>query len=266
MDFLPFFALDTYNLVGTLIISFGIQVLFFIFAATFKTDVFTDLSYSLTFVLLSLVLLLGTGNLSFPQILLGAAVILWGIRLGGYLFTRILKMKKDPRFDGIRENVVKFAGFWLVQAITVWIVMIPVTRYFSIDQDGGLGIPLILGLLLWAAGLIIETLADLQKSKSKKEQPNRWVSRGLWKYSRHPNFFGESLCWWGLWIATLGGVSFSFWIPGIVGPIFITILLLFGSGIPTVEKRARQKYGESAEYREYRDRTSLFIPLPPKKE
>ena len=269
MEFLPFFAFDAYNVLGTLIVSFGIQVLFFIFAATFKTDVFTDLSYSLTFVLLALVLMLGQSGLALHQLVVGGAVILWGVRLGGYLFTRILKMKKDPRFDSIRGSVLKFAGFWFVQAITVWIVMVPVTRYLSIGLEegveSGFGIAVVLGLLLWAGGLLIEAFADGQKSKAKSEDPKRWVSRGLWKYSRHPNYFGEALCWWGLWIVTLQGVSFSFWIVGIVGPLFITVLLLFGSGVPTVEKRAEQNYGDIPEYREYRARTSLFIPLPPKK-
>jgi steroid 5-alpha reductase family enzyme len=237
---------------------------FFAVAAARKTDVVTDLSYSLTFALLAVVLLF-TGAGEATQVVASLLVVIWAVRLGAYLFRRILRMKVDHRFDDMRDKPLRFARFWLLQAITVAVVMLPVS--YLLDREGapGFGAWMIFGVVVWLVGLVIEAVADAQKSafRAKDENGGRFVSTGLWHYSRHPNYFGEILLWWGVFfyaVPFLHGAAFAV----VVGPVFITLLLLFVSGIPLLERSADKKYGDDPAYREYKRKTSILVPLPPR--
>jgi steroid 5-alpha reductase family enzyme len=245
-------------------VAFAVNGAFFAVAAARKTDVVTDLSYSLTFALLAVVLLFA-GAAKPAQLVASLLVVVWAARLGAYLFRRILRMKVDHRFDGMREHPLRFARFWLLQSITVAVVMLPVSYLLGRDHPPGLGLWSIAGAALWLAGLLVETVADAQKAafKAKEENRGRFVATGLWRYSRHPNYFGEMLVWWGLFVSTvpaLHGAAFAV----VVGPVFITLLLLFVSGIPPVERSADEKYGSDPAYRDYKRRTSILVPLPPR--
>ena len=112
---------------------------------------------------------------------------------------------------------------------------------------------------------MIEAVSDAQKSafKGKNQNRERFITSGLWRYSRHPNYFGEMLVWWGLFIFAvpfLHGAAFAV----VIGPVFITLLLLFVSGIPLLERSADARYGDDPVYREYKRRTSILVPLPPR--
>jgi steroid 5-alpha reductase family enzyme len=253
-----------------ILIALGISVLinavFFAFAAILRTDKVTDLSYSLTFVALSILLLVKSGSFTVLPIVTAALICIWGIRLGAYLFARILKTGVDHRFDDMRDRPLRFARFWALQAVTVWVVMLPAIRLFSLKPSGLLGWVSILGILIWAIGFAIEAVSDRQKTvfKSNPAGSGGFITTGLWKYSRHPNYFGESLLWWGLFVAVLP--VFSGWdFLTALGPLYLTLLLLFVSGVPLLEKSADKKFGSDPLYREYKRRTSIFIPLPPKK-
>lgn len=252
------------SIVQLLLVSLLINGAFFILAAILRTDVFTDITYSLSFIALAAILLLFTPTASLPGTIAAIAVILWAIRLGGYLFWRILHIKVDHRFDDKRDNFVRFGAFWLLQAISVWVIMLPVYGFFSAGKDTTLSPALLVpGLAVFLAGFILETVADAQKYafKSKPESKGTFMSRGVWKYSRHPNYFGEMLVWWGIsfpGVFLFRGFEFLYFI----GPVFITMLLLFVSGIPLLEKEADRKWGERDDYREYKKRTSLLVPLP----
>ncbi|HET7354805.1 MAG TPA: DUF1295 domain-containing protein [Gaiellaceae bacterium] len=245
-------------------VAFAVNAVFFAVAAARKTDVVTDLSYSLTFVLLAIVLPL-TGAAEPVQLVASLLVLVWAFRLGGYLFRRILRIKVDHRFDGIRDEPLRFARFWLLQAITVAVVMLPVSYLLDRDRPPRLGAWSIAGATVWLVGLLVEAVADSQKAafKAKEENRGRFVSTGLWRYSRHPNYFGEMLVWWGLFVyavPVLHGAAFVV----VAGPLFITFLLLFGSGIPPLERSADERYGSDAAYRDYKRRTSILVPLPPR--
>lgn len=247
-------------------ISIGINAVFFVCAALLRTDKVTDLSYSLSFVVLAVVLILRGGYFTLLHVLTAALICAWGIRLGAYLFSRILKTGVDHRFDDMRNRPLRFARFWALQALTVWVVMLPVTRLFSLPGKAGLPAVTILGAALWVLGFALEVASDAQKSAFKRNPPNRdhFISSGLWRYSRHPNYFGESLLWWGLFIAAIP--VFSGWdFLTALGPLFLTLLLLFVSGVPLLEKSADKKHGGEPAYQEYKRRTSLFIPLPPRR-
>jgi steroid 5-alpha reductase family enzyme len=254
--------------VTAILLSLGIALavngVFFAVAAARRTDVVTDLSYSLTFAVLAVVLLF-TGAAEPIQLVASLLVVVWAVRLGTYLFRRIMRMKVDHRFDGMRDDPLRFARFWLLQAITVAVVMLPVTYLLDRDDPPGIGAWSIAGAAVWLVGLLVEAIADAQKSafKAKAENRHRFVASGLWRYSRHPNYFGEMLVWWGLFLYTvpvLHGAAFAV----VAGPVFITLLLLFVSGIPPLERSAEEKYGNDPAYREYKRRTSILVPLPPR--
>jgi steroid 5-alpha reductase family enzyme len=238
---------------------------FFAVAAIRKTDVVTDLSYSLSFAVLAVVLpFLGAGE---PvQLVASLLVLLWAVRLGGYLFLRILRIKVDHRFDDMRDEPLRFARFWALQAISVAVIMLPVSYLLGRDNPPGFGHWAVAGVAIWLVGLAIETLADAQKSafKSKDENRGRFIASGLWRYSRHPNYFGEMLVWWGLFVYAVPFLDGWSWAV-VIGPVFITLLLLFVSGIPLLERSADEKYGDDPAYREYKRRTSILVPLPPRR-
>ena len=245
-------------------LALGVNGAFFVVAAARKTDVVTDLSYSLTFALLAVVLPF-TGAGKAVQLVASLLVIIWAVRLGGYLFRRILKMKVDHRFDGIRDDPLRFGRFWLLQAITVAVVMLPVTYLLDRDHPPGFGVWGAAGAAVWLVGLLVEAVSDAQKAafRSKSENLGRFIASGLWRYSRHPNYFGEMLVWWGLFlysVPVLQSAAFAV----VLGPVFITLLLLFVSGIPPLERSADETYGGEPAYREYKRRTSILVPLPPR--
>jgi steroid 5-alpha reductase family enzyme len=252
-------------IVLSFVIALALNGAFFAVAAARRTDVVTDLSYSLTFALLAVVLPF-TGGREPSQLIASLLVLLWAIRLGGYLFRRILRMKVDHRFDAMRDKPLRFARFWLLQAVAVAVIMLPVS--YLLDRSGapGFGAWAAAGVAVWLAGLLIEAVADAQKSafRSKDEHRGRFIASGLWRYSRHPNYFGEILVWWGLFLYAvpfLDGAAFAV----VVGPVFITLLLLFVSGIPLLERSANEKYGDDPAYRDYKRRTSILVPLPPRR-
>ncbi len=256
------------TLLQMLLVSLAINGVFFIMAAFLRTDVFTDITYSLSFIVLAVMLWASSSGRSPVQLFSIAAVILWGLRLGSYLFNRILHIKVDHRFDDKRDNFVRFGSFWLLQAITVWVVLLPVYGIMSLDRIPDLELAFLLpGVLMFVLGLVIETAADFQKYrfKMKEENKGKFMSSGIWKYSRHPNYFGEMLVWWG--IALPGIVLFegAAWLY-FIGPVFITLLLLFVSGIPLLEKSADRKWGTDPAYVRYKKTTSLLVPLPVRKD
>ena len=249
----------------SLAVALAVNGAFFAVAAVRRTDVVTDLSYSLTFIVLAVVLPF-TGSRKPVQLVAALLVLAWAIRLGAYLFRRILQIKVDHRFDEMRDKPLRFARFWLLQAITVAVVMLPVSYLLSLRQPRGVGAWAIAGAVVWFVGFLVEAVADAQKGAFRANEANRgrFIASGLWRYSRHPNYFGEILVWWGLFVyvvPVLHGAAFAV----VAGPVFITLLLLFVSGIPLVERSADEKYGSNPAYRDYRRRTSILVPLPPRR-
>lgn len=120
-----------------------------------------------------------------------------------------------------------------------------------------------LGLFIYLIGLSNETIADWQKInfKKKKENRDKWMDSGIWKYARHPNYFGKMLVWWGIFVANINFLKGTNFLT-ILGPIFISLMLRFVSGVPTIESRYEEKFGDNKEYRKYKENTRLLIPLP----
>jgi steroid 5-alpha reductase family enzyme len=247
----------------SLIASMGIQLVLFVPAFGFKTDKLTDISYGLTFIVLALIMLL-LHPVTQGKLIVGFMVLAWGLRLGIFLFRRILRMKKDARFDGIREHLFKFLGFWGVQGLTVWGVMLASSLYIS--GSGKLSWISIIGFSIWAAGISIESVADLQKSRFLAKQKGGFLDTGLWRYSQHPNYFGEILCWAGMYIFVLPGLVGWHALAGLISPLFITTILLFFSGIPKADEQMQRLFGKDKAYQGYRKRTSKLVLWIPKQD
>ncbi len=252
-------------LVQTFVISFLLQIIFFVVAFVWQTDKFTDLAYAASFIVITIYFLLRNPAASFWQLILALLVILWAVRLGVYLFIRILAIKKDERFDQMRGHFLKYLQFWLLQALTIAVVISPVSLVLAkakpADPQGLQRWPLIAGLLIWLIGLGLETVADWQKFQFKNRSANKgkWVDVGLWQYSRHPNYFGEMLCWWGVYIFSLSFlIGWEF--LTVVSPVFITLLLRFVSGVPILEKKYDERFKNNDGYKQYKQQTNLLIP------
>lgn len=200
------------------------------------------------------------------RIVAAAAAGFWSLRLGGYLHRRIHRMhpKEDARYAKLREvwkGRVKpaFFGFFQMQAVSVILLALP---FFAIsNKPAPWGVFETIGLAVALVGLIGESLADRQMAAFKRgNSDSKAVCRdGLWRYSRHPNYFFESVIWWGFYLFACG--SPWGWAT-IHAPVAITWLLLRVTGIPPTEAAAVARKGDA--YREYQRTTSAFIPLPPK--
>jgi steroid 5-alpha reductase family enzyme len=201
-------------------------------------------------------------------LILGVAFFIWAFRLSGYILYRNIKLKhEDPRYTEMRKgwgkNIKLNAYFrvYVLQALLSLIVASPIIALFSQEKiDPLLSLIDFIGMGLLAFGFLFESIADYQKNKFKSNIHNKGkpCNVGLWKYSRHPNYFGEAVFWWGIALLTVTQVPI-YW--ALLGPVFITFLLIKVSGVAMLEK----SYEENNIYGEYRKTTSEFIPWIPKK-
>lgn len=248
------------------LIVFGVifvsQILFFIYAFVNRTDRVTDLSYGLTFIFGSLAaFILNFQYVSLFQTVMLILVSIWGVRLATYLFIRVIKVGKDERFDGIRENLKKFGSFWMIQAISVFIILLPTIYILLNKQEMSFNPFSSFGLVLALLGILLEGIADYQKYVFKNIESNRgkFIKSGVWKYSRHPNYLGEIMVWVGIFIYALpflNGIA----LVTIISPIYISSLLLWFSGIPTLEKKYDIRYAQDTEYLKYKKNTGILLP------
>ncbi|XP_074576761.1 uncharacterized protein LOC141833259 [Curcuma longa] len=257
-------VLDSHFLALTAIVTVAYQFVFFVITALLKFDKVTDFAGSTNFVLLALLTLLVKGSWHFRQIVLTILVSLWGLRLALFLLMRILQWGEDKRFDEMRTNLGKLAVFWTFQAVWVWTVSLPLTIVNASNRNPSVEARDVIGWIMWIVGISFEAIADQQKLQFKNSPANKgkWCTVGVWKYSRHPNYFGEIFLWWGIFVASTPVLNGAEWLV-VLGPIFLTLLLLFVSGIPLLEDSADKRYGRVSEYRHYKATTSPLIPLPP---
>jgi steroid 5-alpha reductase family enzyme len=199
---------------------------------------------------------------------LAAAVLLgaWALRLCAYLTWRNWGQPEDRRYQAIRaRNQPNYAlkslpYVFLLQAVLAWIIALPILPVLKSASDWGALDTL--GVAVFVFGLVYETAADAQLARFKADPAARGavMDRGLWRYCRHPNYFGECLLWWGFFLLALGAEAPA-WL--VVSPLLMTVLLLKVSGVPLLEEDLSQR---RPGYREYVARTPAFIPGPPRGE
>lgn len=256
--------IDDRLLALTAIITVVFQFSFFLITYALRFDKVTDFAGTTNFLLLAVVTLTVGGAYTPRQIVITTCVLFWGTRLCAFLLYRIILWGEDRRFDDKRENLANLAAFWSLQAVWVWTVSLPVTIVNSKPATDSLSALDYVGWSLFAFGVLLEATADQQKLWFKQSEASRgrWTDVGVWAYSRHPNFFGEIIVWWGLYLSALNDLKGAEH-AAVAGPIFITLLLMFISGIPLLEKSADSKHGHKEEYLTYKRRTSVLILFPP---
>lgn len=246
-------------------VAFLIQWIAFIPAWRHRTERFYDLTGGLTYVTVTLLAVLLTPGLDARSLLLSGLVIVWAARLASFLFLRIRAAGEDRRFREIKQSFARFLiawtlqGLWVAFSLAAALAVITSTLRLDLDLFGAVG------LLVWLAGFGLEVIADRQKSafNARPENKGRFISTGLWSWSRHPNYFGEIVLWVGVAIIALP-VLRGWQYASLISPVFITLLLTRISGVPLLEKRADEKWGGEPEYESYKARTSVLIPQPPK--
>lgn len=254
--------LNTMLLATTLLIALIINFILFLVAYRHQSDKLTDFAYALSFIVIVTSAYVVSGHRSIVSAVASLAVLIWALRLGGFLVYRIRKTGKDKRFNDIRHDFFKFLKFWLGQGIVAWFLLLPLL-FVSSHAITTYGWISWLGLAVWFSGLIIEAVADAQKFrfKQRRDSKNKWIDEGLWRYSRHPNYFGEITVWIGIYLLVVASLGpLERWI-GLISPLAITISLVFISGIPLLEKYADEKWGNDKRYQAYKRRTSVLVPL-----
>ena len=240
----------------SLLITVCMQLSFFAIAFGLQIDKVTDFAGTANFLVLATVTLWFSEYFSFPRIIGSLMVILWSLRLGAYLSYRIIVWGEDNRFDEMRAKFWSFLGFWIMQILWVFLTCLPVVYFNSLDSPDSVNTLASIGIGMFSIGLIIEAWADYTKFNHKLNG-EKWCTGGLWKYSRHPNYFGNILLWFGIFV-----FCYSYEVPlwTVIGPLWTTFLLLFVSGIPLLEASADKKYGDDSEYLQYKSNTSVLIP------
>jgi steroid 5-alpha reductase family enzyme len=156
------------------------------------------------------------------------AVLLWALRLGTFLFIRINRMKRDKRFDGMRERFFAFLRFWLLQGLSVFVVMLAAS--FAFKQADSAFAPLsYLGLGIFAVGLLIEATADAQKFRFSGNPANKdkWIDVGIWRKTRHPNYLGEMMVWTGIYLLVAPSLVGADSLWALLSPLYIVCLLRY---------------------------------------
>ncbi len=250
--------------ISALVILAYMTVLFFI-AQVRRDNSIVDIGWGFGFILVALTVLLVQEEFTPRQLIVTALIALWGFRLSGRILKRNWGKGEDFRYRKWREEWGKYftlrsyfqvfmlQGFfmWLISIPVVIIAARPVPEFHWLDFAG---------IAIWLVGFYFEAVGDWQLDRFLADKQNRGkiLDTGLWRYSRHPNYFGEVVMWWGIYAISL---SQDWGWAGIIGPLTITVLILFVSGVPLLERSMMN----NQKYRAYAKRTSSFFPLPPKK-
>lgn len=204
----------------------------------------------------------GTGPVVWVML---AVIVVWAGRLSRHLVTRFGSDKEDPRYDDLMQKPAAslLTSVLLPQGSVAWLVSVPVQVAAAGGAGGVTPLVVILGTAVAVAGLVIESVADRQLDDFRAEGVSgRVMDRGLWSWSRHPNYFGESLVWWGIWMAAAAsGVGVLAAVLSLISPVAMTVTLVWGTGARLLEKRMAGRDG----WEDYTRRTSMFIPLPPRR-
>lgn len=241
------------------------MIIVFIIAQTIKNNSIVDIGWGLGFIATALILLFEKGQFNNYNFVFISMILIWGLRLALHIFLRARGKGEDFRYAQWRKEWGKnaaakaFFKVFVLQGIIMLIVALPIIIVFS-SAKNQLNVFSLIGFLIFAFGFLFESIADFQLYCFKKNPENKGkiITSGLWKFTRHPNYFGEAVLWWGIAIFTIGAENY---IISFISPVVINLLLVFVSGVPLLEK----KYAGNIEWEEYKKVTPAFVPIFGKK-
>jgi len=248
---------------NAVVIAFVIQWVLFIPAYLLQTEKFYDLAGSITYISIIAYVYSKSSEFNLGSLVLSLFIIIWAVRLGSFLFFRIKKAGEDKRFRDIKPSPTRFLMTWTLQGM--WVSICSACAITAIATSNGIIMNKIffVGAATFILGFLIEVIADNQKTKFRNNPINKdkFITSGLWSYSRHPNYFGEISLWLG--VAIMSFSSLKGWqLITLISPIFTYILLVYVSGVRLLEARGKQKWGHLDSYKEYLDNTStIFFKL-----
>lgn len=239
------------------------SVVWFLLSIYLKRNDIADIAWGLGFVIIAWSSFF-LSEFATMKLITNCLITFWGLRLSFHIYKRAKNKPEDFRYLKWRNEwkhfyIRSYLQVFLLQGIFMYIIALSII-FINIGDSKELNWIVIIGFMVWLLGFLFEVIADRQLSKFKKlsTNKNKVIQTGLWKYSRHPNYFGEVVLWWGIFIISC---SIENWFYTIVSPLLITYLILFLSGIPMLE----EKYKHNTDFQLYKKRTSIFIPIPPKK-
>ncbi|MBT7753901.1 MAG: DUF1295 domain-containing protein [Gammaproteobacteria bacterium] len=248
------------------VIGFVLHWTIFIPSYAFQTEHYFDLIGSLSYIATVITAILLNPSLDIRDWIICSMIMLWAIRLGSFLFWRVKTVGQDKRFTVMKTKFTWFLLTWTLGGLWVLVTMAAGLAALTSNTTIELNILGYIGIALWLFGFAVEVIADNQKSQFKKDPNNqgRFITSGLWSWSQHPNYFGEIILWFGL--ALLAFPVLSGWqLVTLISPIFVYFLLTKVSGIPILDRMAKEKWGLDSEYINYIKITSKLILVPPKK-
>jgi len=247
------------------VIFFFVTVLFFVSLVIKRNDI-ADIAWGLGILLVAIVSYSHSPLKGPLTTMLLIAATLWGVRLSVRIFLRNIKKGEDYRYKKWRDEWGKWfyiRSYFQVYLLQGFLMVVVGYTFVHASVYGGtdkIGIIALIGMGIWCLGYFFEVVGDFQLDRfiKNKPEPGAILASGLWKYSRHPNYFGEVTMWWGLWFMVS---TMPFGYIALISPLTITFLILKVSGIPMLEK----KFEGNPNFELYKMRTSVFIPLPPRK-
>jgi len=238
----------------------------FIPSYAFQTEHYFDLTGSLSYITTVIVAAALSPSLDIRDLIICTMILVWAVRLGSFLFWRIKKDGQDKRFIVMKTKFTWFLLTWTLGGLWVLVTMAAGLAALTSNTTVELGILGYVGITLWLFGFAVEVIADNQKRQFKKDPNNRdrFITSGLWSWSQHPNYFGEITLWLGLALLTYPVLS-GWQLVTLISPIFVYLLLTRLSGIPTLDRLAKEKWGSDSDYKAYVQATSKLMLAPPKK-
>ena len=258
-------ALPVFALCGAL--AFAVNWAAFIPAAVKQTEHYYDLTGGITYITVTVVAVLLSGPLDLRSGIVAGMVLFWSIRLASFLYLRISRSGKDSRFDDIKNRPPRFFLAWTLQGLWVLLTAACALAVITGGNREPLGVIGYVGIVVWAIGILIEIVADRQKSAFRADPANKgdFIDTGLWAWSRHPNYFGEIVLWTGMAIIAIPVLEGWQWAT-LISPVFVAFLLTKVSGIPMLEKSADERWGGQEDYEAYKRNTPVLVMKPPNRD
>ena len=248
-------------------LSFIIHWLVFIPSYFYKTEKFYDITGTVAYlsILLTTAYLISVVNdegVLLRSLISILFVMIWAVRLGIFLFKRVIKVGEDKRFKHAKKSFSKFLMFFNISALWVFLTIVNVLTMIINNSDSVSDLFFIIGFSISIIGFIIEVVADIQKRKFRMNISNKgqFINSGLWSISRHPNYFGEMMIWVGISFVSIP-ILIGWQFITLISPIFVIFLLTKVSGINLLEASANDKWGADKNYQDYKDKTSVLIPF-----